>query len=205
MFFFFSVICAPGCASFFVLVRRFGDDSAVRCLGVVCSLSYMTQGRASVFELAQCFGKDSAARFLSVIRFFFFWYSDDFLKSCAGVTDFTEICTSTTVDIFVVSKSFRRAPPVGTLERQRTGSPGNMSSAWDLHAFVRQESCKHASCSGRFKSAARRQTPRIHCLTPFDLRCAVPRSERACVTETPPRIVRARLNSARHTSRRPRD
>ena len=32
----------------------------------------------------------------------------------------------------------------------------------DWHAFVRQESCKHAFCSRRFKSAARQHTPRIH-------------------------------------------
>ena len=38
--------------------------------------------------------------------------------------------------IRVVSKSFRQAPPVGTLERQRTGSPGNISNRrtpWESH------------------------------------------------------------------------
>ena len=61
----------PGCASVFESVQRFGEDSAVICLSVVCSLSSMAPGRASVFELPHCVGEDSAARFLSVIRFFF--------------------------------------------------------------------------------------------------------------------------------------
>ena len=58
------------------------------------------------------------------------------------VTDFTETCTTTMVSnlcgwIRVVSKLFRRAPPVGTLERQRTGSPGNKSNKrtpWASHS-----------------------------------------------------------------------
>ena len=55
----------------------------------------------------------------------------------------------------------------------------------------------------RFKSAAKRQTPKIHGLAPSDLRCAVQRSERACATQTPPRVVVARFIPARHMSRRP--
>ena len=39
---------------------------------------------------------------------------------------------------------------------------GSYGCVGDWHAFVRQESCQHASCSRRFKSAAGRQTPRIH-------------------------------------------
>ena len=44
------------------------------------------------------------------------------------------------------------------------GCPGvrTYGCVGDWHAFVRQESCKHASYSRRFKAAARRQTPRIH-------------------------------------------
>ena len=75
----------------------------------------------------------------------------------------------------------------------------------DWHAFVRQENFKHAPSSGRFKSATRRQTPRIHWLASPDLRSAVQRSERACALETPPRVVVARFIPVRHTSRRPWD
>ena len=57
---------------------------------------------SSVFLLnARRFGEDSAAIFPSVIRFFF-EDSDDSLRARARVTDFTEIGTTTMVDISVV-------------------------------------------------------------------------------------------------------
>ena len=61
----------PGCVSVFVWARRFGMDSTVKSLGVICFLLSVTAGRASVFELAQCCGMDSAVRFLSVVRSLF--------------------------------------------------------------------------------------------------------------------------------------
>ena len=63
-------------------------------------ICFLSSGCASVFVLSRRFGEDSAAIFPSVIRFFF-EDSDDFLRARARVTDFTEICTTTMVDISV--------------------------------------------------------------------------------------------------------
>ena len=45
-----------------------GEDSVVRCLGVICFLSSVTPGWASVFESARRFGDDSTGR---CVCFFF--------------------------------------------------------------------------------------------------------------------------------------
>ena len=58
----------------------------------------------------------------------------------------------------------KRVPALLWVSIRVCGCPGVRACGCvgDWHAFVRQESCKHASCSRRFKSAARRQSPKIH-------------------------------------------
>ena len=194
---------ALGRVSIFVSVRRFGEDSTDRCLGVVrffsensvewvrcsscmhtlwcpwCRLA-MPRLMASVSRMGLC-GSLFVVRhslcqlssFFNAELFFFFFFGPCLFERL--VTNFSfepslqKFKFESTSFFCFLKKDFlypffyvlKRVPAFVWVSARVSGCAG----VWvcgDWHAFARQESCKHASRSRRFKSAARRQTPRIH-------------------------------------------